>query len=60
LAYFFSKKFSSKKVPHLKFILLKNYLAEKAENFISVSRVYAGKNKKMACESIDRLLRYSC
>jgi hypothetical protein len=42
----FGKKIGSKKVPHLKFILLKNYLAVKGENFISVSRTHAGKNKK--------------
>jgi hypothetical protein len=43
---FFWQKFGSKKVPNLKIILPKNYLAEKAENFISVSRVHDGKNKK--------------
>jgi hypothetical protein len=43
---FFGKKFCSNKVPHLKFILLKYYLAEKAENFISVSRIHAEKNKE--------------
>ncbi len=43
---FFWQKFGSKKVPRLKIILPKNYMAEKAENFITVSRVHAGKNKK--------------
>jgi hypothetical protein len=38
LGAFFGKKFGSKKVPHFKFKLLKTYLAEKAEHFISVSR----------------------
>jgi hypothetical protein len=35
----------AQKVPQLKFIVLKNYLAEIDKNFISVSRVYAGKKK---------------
>jgi hypothetical protein len=47
LAIFLGKKFGSKKVPHLKFILLKNYLAEKAKTVISdSSRTHAGKTKK--------------
>jgi hypothetical protein len=46
LGAFFGKKFGSKKVPHLKFILLNNHFAEKAEYFISVSRTHAGKRKK--------------
>ena len=46
MAQFFGKKFDCKKVPFLKFILLKNYWAQKAENFIRVSRTHAGKNKK--------------
>jgi hypothetical protein len=39
------KKFGSKKVPHLKFLLI-NYLAELVETFISISRVNSGKNTK--------------
>jgi hypothetical protein len=46
LAAFFGKKFGSKKVPHLKFVVLKINSAEEPENFNSVSRTYAGKNKK--------------
>jgi hypothetical protein len=49
-----SGKNLAEKVPHLKFIVLKNYLAAINENFISVSRVYAGK-KKPACQNIDWL-----
>jgi hypothetical protein len=40
----FLKKFGSKIVPHLKFILLKKCLAKKAENFISISKIHARKN----------------
>jgi hypothetical protein len=42
---FFGKKFDCKKVPFFKFMLLKNYLAQKAENFVNLSRTHAGKNK---------------
>jgi hypothetical protein len=34
-------------------------LAEIAENFISVSRVHAGKNKKTVGQNVKRFLRYS-
>jgi hypothetical protein len=35
-----------KKVPFLKIILLKNYLAQKSENIINVTRTHAEQNKK--------------
>jgi hypothetical protein len=53
LNFFSGKKFGSKKVPYFKFILLKNYYAEKAENFVSVSRTDAGKNKKTVCQNVN-------
>jgi hypothetical protein len=40
------KSSALKKVLRLKFIVLKNYLAQIAENFISVRRVHVRKNKK--------------
>ncbi len=46
MAQFFGKKFDCKKVPCLKFILLKNCLAQKAENVINETRIYAEQNKK--------------
>jgi hypothetical protein len=46
LAKFFGKKFDCKKVPFLKFILLKNYLAQKAENVIDETRTHAEQNNK--------------
>jgi hypothetical protein len=45
LGSFFGKTFDCKKVPSLKFILLKNYLAQKAE-IINVTRTNAEQNKK--------------
>ncbi len=46
MAKFFGQKFDCKKVPFLKFILLKNYLAQKAENVINETRTHAEQNKK--------------
>jgi hypothetical protein len=46
LGSFFGKKFYCKKVPFFKFILLKNYLAQRSANVINISRIHAGQNKK--------------
>ena len=46
MAQFFGKKFDCKKVPFLKFILLKKCLAQKAENVINETRIHAEQNKK--------------
>jgi hypothetical protein len=46
LGLFFGKKFDCKKLPFLELILLKNYLAQKAENVINVTRTHAEQNKK--------------
>ncbi len=59
LGKFFGKKFDFIKVPFLKFILLKNYLAQKAENVINVTRTLAEQNKKTVCQNGNRFLRYS-
>jgi hypothetical protein len=56
---FFSKKIKCKKVPFIKFILLKNCLALKNENVINVSRTHAGQNKKTVCQNVNWSLRYS-
>jgi hypothetical protein len=53
LGSFFGKKFDCKKVPFLKFILLKNYLAQKAENVINVTRTHAEQNKKTVCKNVN-------
>ncbi len=60
MAQFFGKKFDCKKVPFLKFILLKNCLAQKAENFNNETRIHAEQNKKKkVCKNVNRFLRYS-
>ena len=59
MAQFFGKKFDCKKVPFLKFILLKNCLAQKAENVINETRIHAEQKKKTVCKNVNRFLRYS-
>jgi D-alanyl-D-alanine dipeptidase len=59
LGSFFGKKFDCKKVPFLKFILLKNYLAPKAENVINVTKTLAEQNRKTVCKNVNQFLRYS-
>jgi hypothetical protein len=50
----FGKKIGSKKVPHLKFILLINYLAVKGENLSVLVERMLERIKKTVCQNVNR------
>jgi hypothetical protein len=53
-----AKNLAVKSTP-FEIIMLKKYLVEKAENFISISRTHAGKNKKKVCQNVYLFFTYS-